>query len=67
MVDVGLLIYVTIVTVLFFFWVYGIYAFARDLRHRYLPALRTLRENRRREKQRQEAERERSDREEQLY
>jgi hypothetical protein len=67
MVSLGLGTYVAIVTVLFFFWVYGIYAFVRDLRHRYLPALRTLRENRRREKQRQEAEQERAERERQLY
>jgi hypothetical protein len=54
-------------TLLFFFWVYGIVAFVRDLRGRYLPALRQYRRGR--EQQQAEAERreEREEREQQLY
>lgn len=37
MVDAVTAVYVGGVTVLFFFWVYGIYAFARDLRRTYVP------------------------------
>ncbi|WP_411964620.1 hypothetical protein [Haloferax sp. YSMS24] len=37
-------VYVSAVTVLFFFWTYGIYAFFRDCRSTYVPKFRqTLR------------------------
>lgn len=42
MVETVTVVYVTGVTVLFFFWVYGIYAFARDLRRTYIPKTRQL-------------------------
>jgi|GEM_PF-1374720 len=60
-------VYVVGVTVLFFFWVYGIYAFVRDLRRRYLPALRAYLEQRRADADAARAEEEREERERQLY
>ena len=60
-------VYVVGVTVLFFFWVYGIYAFARDLRHRYLPAIRAYLEQRRDDAEATRAEEEREEKERQLY
>ena len=54
-------------TLLFFFWVYGIVSFVRDLRRTYIPALRQLAAARQ-EKQEERAEREqREERERQLY
>ena len=38
--------YVGGLTLLFFFWVYGIVSFARDVRYRLLPAIRRYRANR---------------------
>jgi hypothetical protein len=67
MVSVVGVVYVVGVTVLFFFWVYGIYAFGRDLRHRYVPALREYRQNRAAETEAARAEEEREEREQQLY
>ncbi len=61
------LLYLGGVTLLFFFWVYGIVAFVRDLRGRYLPALRQYRRGRAVEQEREEREREREERERQLY
>lgn len=44
MIDTFTAIYVSAVTMLFFFWVYGIYAFFRDCRRTYVPKFRqTLR------------------------
>ncbi|GAA0674948.1 hypothetical protein ACFQDG_05730 [Natronoarchaeum mannanilyticum] len=60
-------VYVVGVTVLFFFWVYGIYAFARDLRGRYLPAVRAYFEQRQDDAEAARAEEEREEREQQLY
>ncbi|WP_256391370.1 hypothetical protein [Natronoarchaeum rubrum] len=60
-------VYVVGVTVLFFFWVYGIYAFGRDVRRRYLPALRAYLEQRESDAEAARAEEEREEREQQLY
>jgi len=60
-------VYVVGVTVLFFFWAYGIYAFGRDLRRRYLPALRAYLEQRREDADAARAEEEREEKERQLY
>ena len=54
-------------TLLFFFWVYGIAAFVRDCRHKYLPAARELWASRREQQTEREREREREEKERQLY
>lgn len=59
--------YLVGVTVLFFFWAYGIYAFVRDLRYRYLPLAKQYVRGRRRRKAQNEAEAEREERERELY
>ena len=46
-VDWGFVLYVGMGTLLFFFWFYGIAAFARDLGATYLPAVRRWRAGRR--------------------
>lgn len=56
--------YVAAVTILFFFWVYGIVAFVRDLRSTYIPALRKYRAGRR---EQADQEQNREQRERQLY
>ncbi|MDG5775480.1 hypothetical protein VB773_11435 [Haloarculaceae archaeon H-GB2-1] len=67
MVATGVLAYFGAGTILFFFWAYGIYAFARDLRHKFLPLARQYLRGRRERKRAEERERERTEREEQLY
>lgn len=57
--------YVAGVTLLFFFWVYGIYAFVRDLKNRYVPLARQYVRGRRTTDADAEAERE--ERERDLY
>jgi hypothetical protein len=64
--DLGLL-YVGGVTVLFFFWAYGIYAFVRDTKNRFIPLARQYRRGRKREKEEAERDQEREERERQLY
>lgn len=59
--------YFAVGTLLFFFWVYGIWSFARDVRYRFVPAAREYRRERRREKEAEQREREREERERQLY
>jgi hypothetical protein len=66
MIDFGLL-YVGGVTVLFFFWVYGIYAFVRDTKNKFIPLARQYRRGRRRDKEEAQREAEREEHEEQLY
>jgi hypothetical protein len=61
------LLYVGGMTLLFFFWAYGIYAFVRDTKNRFIPLARQYRRGRRREKEEAEREAEREEREEQLY
>lgn len=60
-------LYVAGMTLLFFFWVYGIVSFASDLRNRYVPAARQFLRGRRNQRAEREAEREREERERQLY
>jgi hypothetical protein len=67
MVATGVLAYFGAGTLLFFFWAYGIYAFVRDLRNRYVPMARQYLRGRREMKEAEERERERKEREEQLY
>lgn len=66
MVDLGVL-YIGGVTVLFFFWAYGIYAFVRDMKNRFIPLARQYRRGRKRQKAEAEREDEREERERQLY
>ncbi|MFD1645872.1 hypothetical protein [Haloarchaeobius litoreus] len=54
-------------TLLFFFWVYGIVSFVRDLRRTYVPALRKLLTARRAKKQQRAEAEQREERERQLY
>jgi hypothetical protein len=61
------LLYVGGMTLLFFFWAYGIYAFVRDTKNRFIPLARQYLRGRRREKEEAEREAEREEREEQLY
>ena len=67
MVTTAGLVYVLAVTVLFFFWVYGIVAFGRDVRRYVLPALRERLERRAEERETARREEEREEREQQLY
>lgn len=64
--EIGL-VYIGGVTVLFFFWAYGIYAFVRDTKNRFIPLARQYRRGRRRQKEEAEREDEREERERQLY
>lgn len=64
--SVGLL-YVSGVTVLFFFWAYGIVSFALDLKNKIIPGARQYLAGRRAQKAEVEAEERREEREEQLY
>ena len=59
--------YVAGVTILFFFWVYGIVSFARDCKYRYVPAIRQFVAARRERKRESERESEREETERQLY
>ena len=59
--------YVTGVTILFFFWVYGIYAFVRDLKNRYIPLARQYVRGRRKTKADAEEDAEREEGERGLF
>ena len=59
--------YVVGVTLLFFFWAYGIYAFVRDAKNRFIPKARQYLRGRRRLKEEREREAEREEREQELY
>ena len=59
--------YVIGVTVLFFFWAYGIVSFALDVKNKFVPAIRALIAARREERERSEREAEREETERQLY
>jgi len=61
------LVYVAGMTLLFFFWVYGIVSFVRDVRGKYLPLARQYVRGRRAQKAEREREAEREEREKQLY
>ncbi|HET7323799.1 MAG TPA: hypothetical protein VFJ06_05660 [Halococcus sp.] len=64
--DIGLL-YIGGVSFLFIFWAYGIYAFVRDMKNRFIPLARQYRRGRKRQKEEAERESEREERERQLY
>jgi hypothetical protein len=66
MVD-PVLAYVGAVTLLFFFWIYGIVSFALDVKNKLIPGIRQYRRGRRRIKEEQEREDEREEQERQLY
>ncbi|PSP86306.1 hypothetical protein BRC83_01185 [Halobacteriales archaeon QS_1_68_17] len=53
-------------TLLFFFWAYGIYAFVRDLKNRFIPAFRQYRRGRKRLEEEKREEEEREEKEKQL-
>jgi hypothetical protein len=59
-------LYVGGMTVLFFFWAYGIIRFLMDLKNIYIPKGRQYLRGRRRLKEEKEAEEERKEKEEQL-
>jgi hypothetical protein len=59
--------YIGAVTVLFFFWAYGIVSFILDLKGTIIPKTRQYLRGRRRMKQKEEQEEEREEREKQLY
>ncbi len=65
--DAGAALYVGTVTLLFFFWVYGIASFALDVKNKLVPAARQYVRERRRQKEEAEAEVEQQDRREELY
>jgi len=52
-------------TVLFFFWVYGIVSFVRDLKNKIIPGIRAYRRGR--QKQAQEQEQDQPEDREELY
>jgi hypothetical protein len=54
-------------TVLFFFWAYGIVSFVLDLKNTIVPKTKQYIRGRRRLKEEKKREREREEREEQLY
>lgn len=60
-------LYVGTMTVLFFFWAYGIVSFLLDLKNKILPGLQRYLRGRREQKERREREQEREERERQLY
>ena len=61
------LVYLGGMTVLFFFWAYGIVSFALDLKNKILPGARRYLESRERERERERREAEREERERELY
>ncbi|WP_306052353.1 hypothetical protein [Natronococcus wangiae] len=67
MVEPIAIAYVTAVTVLFFFWVYGIVSFVLDLKNKIVPAAVRYVRGRRKQKEKREREREREERERQLH
>ncbi|WP_224335395.1 hypothetical protein [Haloprofundus halobius] len=64
--ELGLL-YIGGVTILFFFWAYGIVSFVLDLKNIIIPKGRQFLRGRRRMKEEQKREEEREERERQLY
>jgi hypothetical protein len=59
--------YLTGMTILFFFWAYGIVSFVLDLKNTIIPKARQFVRGRRRLKQQRKEEEEREERERQLY
>ncbi|QCJ46594.1 hypothetical protein [Haloprofundus sp. MHR1] len=64
--ELGLL-YIGMVTLLFFFWAYGIVSFVLDLKNVIIPKGRQFLRGRRRIKEQEKQEEEREERERQLY
>jgi hypothetical protein len=54
-------------TVLFFFWAYGIVSFALDVKNKYVPGARQYLRGRRQQREEKERREEREERERQLY
>ncbi|MFD1597883.1 hypothetical protein [Halobellus rarus] len=67
MVEAGVLAYVGAVTVLFFFWAYGLVSFALDLKNKIVPGVRQYLRGRREQKEAERERREREEREKELY
>ena len=61
------LVYYGGLTVLFFFWIYGIVSFALDVKNTIVPGLRQYRRGRKKQKQQHREDNERKENEEQLY
>ena len=59
--------YVGTMTLLFFFWAYGIVSFVLDLRNKFVPGVRQYLRGRRELKAEREREAEREEKERQLY
>ncbi|MCU4753804.1 hypothetical protein OB919_17755 [Halobacteria archaeon AArc-curdl1] len=54
-------------TVLFFFWIYGIVSFVLDLKNKVIPGIIQYRRGRKAQKEKKEQEEERDEHERQLY
>ncbi|WP_281195278.1 hypothetical protein [Halorubrum sp. F4] len=65
--NVVALVYYGGMTVLFFFWAYGIVSFVLDVKNKLIPGIRDYREGRKQLKAQAEEEEERESRERQLY
>ncbi|NGM69665.1 hypothetical protein G6M89_11715 [Natronolimnobius sp. AArcel1] len=61
------LIYYGGLSVLFFFWIYGIVSFGLDLKNTIIPGIRQYRRGRKQLTEQQAAENDRTETEEQLY
>lgn len=61
------LVYYGGLTVLFFFWIYGIVSFALDVKHTIIPGIRQYRRGKRAKAAKQEHDNDQQEREEQLY
>lgn len=61
------LLYVGGLTILFFFWVYGIASFILDVKNKLVPGARQYLRGQRRQREEQERQQEREEREQQLY
>ena len=59
----GMVLYVGAMTVLFFFWAYGIVSFALDLKNKIIPGIRRYVRNRREQREQRKREQEREERE----
>ena len=65
--EVVALVYYGGLTVLFFFWIYGIVSFALDVKNKLIPTVRQYRRARTQRSRQEEHDNERQEREEQLY
>ena len=60
-------LYIGGMTLLFFFWAYGIVSFALDVKNKFVPLGRQYLRGRNRQREEKEAEEEREEKERQLY